>query len=174
MNVKLKLIILSLGFVFANFSLTLTAQDIEGYDKMTKDLLSETVPLITVDSLNTLDLTNVYLLDTREEEEFEVSHIPGSRYVGYNWFKKKYIRDIPKDACVVTYCSVGYRSEKIGERLLRDGFTNVYNLQGGIFSWVNNDGELINNDNEIIDEVHGYDKDWSQWINTNKCKVELD
>jgi len=152
----------------------LKAQDVEGFEKMTEELLSGTVKLITKDSLNTLDSTTVYLLDTREEEEFEVSHIPGARHVGYLWFKMKNVRDIPKDAVVVTYCSVGYRSEKMGERLLRAGYTEVYNLQGGIFTWANNGGELLNGSNESTSEVHGYDKDWSKWINGENCKIKLD
>lgn len=174
MKKTINLFLLSITFLSVFGLSQFNAQDVEGYEKMTEELLSQTINLMTIDSLNMLDMDNVYLLDTREEGEYNVSHIPGSRYVGYNWFKMKTVRDIPKDALVITYCSVGYRSEKMGERLERAGFTNVYNLQGGIFSWANNGGELLNEKNESTTEVHGYDKDWSQWLNKEKCIIELE
>ncbi len=106
----------------------------------------------------------VYILDAREEAEFNVSHIPGARYIGYDRFKKKTVQDIPKDAKVVVYCSVGYRSEKIGEKLRKDGFTDVYNLYGSIFEWVNAGNPVENAAGEETNAVHTYNKKWSQWV----------
>jgi len=68
----------------------------------------------------------------------------------------------------VVYCSVGYRSERIGEKLLDKGFTNVYNLYGGIFDWINNDYPLVDIADQPIQKVHGYNEDWSKWV----CKGE--
>ena len=47
------------------------------------------------------------------------------------------VEDIARESTIVVYCSVGYRSEKIAEELDKLGFTNVSNLYGGIFEWIN-------------------------------------
>jgi len=95
----------------------------------------------------------VILLDTREKKEYEISHIPGAIWVGYNNFKIKRIKELAKDAKIVTYCSVGYRSERIGEKLQKKGFTNVSNLKGSIFKWVNEGNALEDIDGQETDKV---------------------
>jgi len=133
------------------------------FDARLTNLLSFTVPLMGVDELANSE-EEIYILDAREKGEYEISHIPDARYIGYDKFKKKTVQDIPKDAKVVVYCSVGYRSEKIGEKLEKAGFTDVYNLYGSIFEWVNAGNEVENKDGEKTDSVHTYNKKWSQWV----------
>lgn len=105
----------------------------------------------------------VVLLDSREPGEFAVSHIKGARCVGYDDFDMSALKDIPKDTEIVVYCSVGYRSEKIGEKLLEEGFTNVSNLYGGIFNWVNAGNPVVDG-NGATPKVHAYNKKWGQWL----------
>lgn len=81
----------------------------------------------------------------------------------YNGFKIESLEAIPKDAPIVVYCSVGYRSERIGEKLLEAGYTNVHNLYGGIFNWFYEGGELVNMNNDSTERIHTYNKKWSQW-----------
>ena len=133
-----------------------------------KDLLDSTyhhtVPLITVEDFRELDKYNVFLLDTREAKEYKVSHLKNARHVGYFWFDMRSVYDIPKDAIIVLYCSVGIRSEKIGEKLLRSGYQNVYNLYGSIFEWVNQKNPVYRSSGVQTSEIHGYNKDWSRWL----------
>jgi rhodanese-related sulfurtransferase len=77
--------------------------------------------------------SSTVLIDSREKREFEVSHIDNAVWVGYDTFKMKRIKHIPKDQKIVVYCSVGYRSEKIAEKLIKKGYTKVSNLYGGVF-----------------------------------------
>ena len=49
-----------------------------------------------------------------------------------------------KSDTIVLYCSIGYRSEKIGEKLVEMGYGHVFNLYGGIFEWVNRDLPVYN------------------------------
>ena len=60
---------------------------------------------------------------------------------------------------VVVYCSVGYRSAAIVQRIERAGVGRVYNLEGGIFAWAN-EGRPIFKDNARAKLVHPYDKLW--------------
>ena len=104
------------------------------------------------------------MLDTRELYEYNVSHLTNARCVGYDKFTMNSIRDIPQDAEIVVYCSLGVRSEKIGERLTKAGYTNVKNLFGGIFEWVYNDFEIIDKNGKKTNRIHTFDSNWSQWL----------
>ena len=84
--------------------------------------------------------------------------------VGYDHFQEYKLKDIPKDQPIVVYCSVGYRSERIGEKLQEMGFTQVYNLYGGIFDWKNRGMEVENMEGEPTEKVHTYNKKWGQWL----------
>lgn len=138
------------------------------YKEMLDGMYKHTVPLISVDSLK--QLKNVYLLDAREEEEFEVSHLKNAKNVGYIWFDMRKVVDIPLDANVVVYCSVGYRSEKIAEKLLKNGFQKVHNLYGGIFEWVNEHQPVYKSNGVQTSEIHTYNKIWAKWV-TNGTKI---
>ncbi|WP_421875910.1 rhodanese-like domain-containing protein [Marinoscillum sp.] len=143
----------------------------QSFDEKMKSLYRNTVPIIKAEKLETLQLQGqVFLLDAREPEEFKVSHIPGARLIGYDTFNKEFINDIPKDAEVVVYCSVGYRSERIGEKMQKMGYEKVSNLYGGIFDWKNQGNTVININQQPTDSVHTYNKNWSQWLH-NGVKV---
>lgn len=139
------------------------------FDKKLTRLLSFDVPLIGVEELAERQ-TEFVILDAREKEEYDISHIKNARFIGYKKFDKKTVAAIPKDKPIAIYCSVGYRSEKIGEQLKEAGFTNVYNLYGSIFEWVNQGHPVINNSNAITDEVHTYNTKWGQWVTNPKVK----
>jgi rhodanese-related sulfurtransferase len=102
-------------------------------DLEVKKLYRNSVPVVR----NAQVSTRATLLDTREREEFNVSHLPRARWVGYDDFDLKRVANIPKTDTIIVYCSIGYRSERIGEKLKKAGYTNVYNLYGGIFQWKN-------------------------------------
>jgi rhodanese-related sulfurtransferase len=86
--------------------------------------------------------------------------------VGYDHFDPaEVIANVKrKNATIVVYCSIGVRSERIGEKVQKLGYTNVYNLYGGIFEYKNNDGKVVNDQNKITDSVHTYNKKWSVYL----------
>jgi len=128
-----------------------------------ESLYKKTVPLVTADSLKP-KLNEVALLDTRAREEYEVSHIRGARFVDYDGFEVEQVKDIPRDQEVIVYCSVGYRSERVGEKLQKAGYTNVKNLYGGIFGWKNEGNEVVGPHNQPTDSVHTYNRLWGKWL----------
>ena len=133
------------------------------FDRELRRLLRFRVPVMSVDQLRAVR-DDVALLDARSREEFDVSRIPGARFVGYDEFTPQAVRDIPLDATIVVYCSVGHRSEKIGRRLRDLGYRNVYNLYGSIFEWVNRGYEVVDSQENPVQRVHTYDREWSQWV----------
>ena len=118
------------------------------------------IPNIPTDSLQNNDFL---LLDTREKEEYEISHIRDALLVGYNDFDISLIDSVSFDKKIVVYCSVGYRSSLIARELYNKGFKNVYNLYGGIFKWAN-EGRIIISEKEKTLNLHAYDQDWGRYI----------
>ena len=90
------------------------------FDKTIANWLSFSVK--TVSPTDVKKMPEAMLLDAREREEYDVSHLPNAVFVGYNNFEKKTLTDVPKDKPIVVYCSIGYRSEKIGEKLQKMGY----------------------------------------------------
>ncbi len=141
------------------------AQKPAGYDEELEGMYKNSVELVSAkDVASDIKSKDIYLLDTREKPEFKVSHLKDSRWVGYNTFSIKAVADIPKDAEIVVYCSLGVRSEQIGEKLQNAGYTNVRNLYGGIFEWVFHDQPIVDKKEFTTDKVHTYDKNWSKWL----------
>lgn len=122
-------------------------------------LLDRNIPAVEVAHV---DSTTVFL-DAREPKEYNVSHIRGARFVGYKDLDLSVIKDLPRDTAIVVYCSVGYRSQQVTERLMKAGFTNVHNLYGGIFEWVNSGHSVVDQKGKT-DRVHAYNKNWSKWL----------
>ncbi|MGB0881916.1 MAG: rhodanese-like domain-containing protein [Vicingaceae bacterium] len=142
------------------------AQNYDSFEDLKENIVSKTVPLITAEELKKVENTKASLLiiDAREQNEFNASHIKNSKYVGYDNFKMKSLKGIDKETTVVVYCSVGYRSEKIGEKLKKAGFKKVLNLYGGIFDWVNKGFPVYDRAGNKTNKVHAYDKSWGKWL----------
>jgi len=138
------------------------------FDKKISSLISFTVPVMGVDELKEMK-EDVILLDARKKEEFEISHIEGAKYIGFKKFDASNLEGIDKDEQIVVYCSIGYRSEKIGEKLKNLGYKNVYNLYGSIFEWVNDGNEIVDKNNKPTKEIHTYNKKWSKWVEEGKA-----
>lgn len=134
------------------------------YRTMLKGMYKNTVPLMSVQEAATCNKAVYVFLDAREKKEYNVSHLQNALWVGYDDFTPARVSAIPKNTPIVVYCSVGYRSERIGEQLLAQGYTQVYNLYGGIFEWVNQREAVVDNQNQNIKKVHAYSKTWGIWV----------
>lgn len=139
--------------------------------KSVEDLLlkhnSQSIPYISVEELRMLQLNETLtILDTREAIEFETSHIASSINIGFNNFSSedKRLQNINKNAVVVVYCSLGVRSEEIGEKLKKEGFSNVKNLYGGIFEWKNKGFPVFDISEKETENIHAFSKQWSEYI----------
>ena len=137
----------------------------EKLDKLLNNWNNKNVPYISVETL-AMPKTNVILLDAREEKEFKTSHLKNAVFVGYTNFNiDKTIQNLTdKNAKIVVYCSLGIRSEKIAYKLIKEGYTNVYNLYGGIFEWKNANFQVVDTLGKPTEKVHTFSKNWSKWL----------
>ena len=133
------------------------------YSMMLDGLLSHSVKEISIDETKKLVQTNVVYVDAREQKEYETSHIKNALWVGYESLNLNSLKSTPKDKTIIVYCSIGYRSEKVSEKLLKQGYKDVRNLYGGIFEWVN-EGNPVYNSSSETKKVHAYDKAWGIWL----------
>ncbi len=80
------------------------------------------------------DWKNIYVIDTRGADQYQVSHIPGA--VNIEWRQVLARRaELPKDKMVLVYCNTGTLSAQAGFALRVAGMDNVRILQGGLTEW---------------------------------------
>jgi rhodanese-related sulfurtransferase len=99
------------------------------------------------------------VLDARTEEEYAVSHLQGAIRVDPYRPSLRPLRGFSKDTAIVLYSSVGYRGARVANFLERQGYTNVFNLEGGEFRWAN-EGHPVFRQDRPISEVHPYNPTW--------------
>lgn len=91
---------------------------------------------MTVDELNEqLKNKDFVLIDTHIPEQ---KHINGTNvFIPYDDIENQ-LDKLPKDkdAKIVLYCRTGRMSEIAAQKLAERGYTNVYNVVGGIVEWV--------------------------------------
>ena len=139
-------------------------------DKLLNKWNTRNVPYMSVETL-ALPKTQAILLDAREEKEYKVSHLKDAICVGYDKFKlKETLAKLPKDknAKIVVYCSLGIRSETVAHKIIEAGYTNVYNLYGGIFEWKNANFKVVDTLGNTTEKVHTFSKDWGKWLKKGK------
>ncbi len=148
--------------LFHFFSSNSQTVESKTYQVMLKGLLSHTVQEVSVNDIEKEE--DILFVDSREKKEFEVSHIKNAVWVGYDRLNLKPLKKIDKNKKIVVYCSVGYRSEKVAEKLKKMGFTDVSNLYGGIFEWKNQEREVFDSEEELTERVHAFNKVWGIWL----------
>jgi predicted sulfurtransferase len=137
------------------------------FDKMLTEYYKNTVPTISAEKLNQLMSQNkpIVLLDTRSGKEYEVSKIKGAIHTGFLSFNYNSIENELKGKTVIVYCTIGARSETVGEKVLNKDTTHtVYNLYGGIVNWKNSGFEVVDGENKPTENVHVYSKSWGKWL----------
>lgn len=132
---------------------------------------TKSIPYISVQEL-AMPKTIAIILDARELNEYETSHIKNAIHVGHKYFDIESISNIIKikEEQIVVYCSLGIRSENIAKKLKKAGYTNVYNLYGGVFEWKNKGFNVYNSHGTETENVHVFSKEWNQWL-TKGVKV---
>lgn len=131
-------------------------------EEKVENMYTFSVKTLKPSELNSM-IDEVYLIDTRMEEEFNISSIKDANFINYKSFNIEVLSNIPKNTNIVLYCTIGYRSEKIGEELMEAGFSSVFNLYGGIMNWVNNGYTIYSGNKETL-KLHTYSKSWDKYI----------
>ena len=95
---------------------------------------------MTMKNINVVDFKELMqskqkytLLDVRSHGEFEIANIGGT-LIPLDTLEDQ-IDIIAKDESIYCLCHHGVRSAYAANFLIHSGFTNVYNIEGGIDAW---------------------------------------
>ena len=98
---------------------------------------------------------NILILDVRKAEEYNVSKIPSAQNLNFKCSDtelKEILTNVNNETQIINYCSLGYRSaimtNRIREMVENDSSISidrdkVFNLEGSIFKWANENRPLI-------------------------------
>ena len=88
---------------------------------------------IDLETLYNMKIQGAKIVDVRSKREFEEGHIDGSINIPDYEINSKFEKLFTNyNQIIVLYCSSGERSKKVCKKLLKKGYTNVFNLYGGI------------------------------------------
>jgi rhodanese-related sulfurtransferase len=119
-----------------------------GSDKPSQPPPTNTVPNnISTSTYQTLDVQTAYtrfeqtsgaiLVDVRTPEEWAATGIvPGARLISLDQFEQRASAELPKDAPIFVICNSGNRSRVASETLVRLGYPQVFNIDGGMQAWL--------------------------------------
>ena len=75
-----------------------------------------------------------FLLDVREPFEYQIVSLDNSVLIPMNQIPER-LDELDKDQAIVVICHHGMRSENVAYYLDQQGFSQIFNLTGGIDAW---------------------------------------
>ncbi len=95
-----------------------------------------TIPTVTVQELHAMRTSHEphFLLDVREPHEDAIAHIEGSTLIPLGELPQR-LGELSRDQKLVVHCKAGGRSAKACALLTASGFSDVWNVAGGINAW---------------------------------------
>lgn len=87
---------------------------------------------ITENEANELISNDAIIIDVRSSQEYDTGHIEDSINIPVENISTV---DYDKDKVIIVYCASGVRSASAAKTLIDLGYTNVYNLDGGLINW---------------------------------------
>ncbi|MEW9534122.1 adenylyltransferase/sulfurtransferase MoeZ [Microbispora sp. NPDC049125] len=80
---------------------------------------------------------DIYLIDVREQNEYEIVNIPGAVLIPKGEFLNgSALEGLPQDKRIVLHCKSGARSAEVLAVLKNAGFSDAVHVGGGVLSWV--------------------------------------
>ena len=89
-----------------------------------------------------IDKGEVFILDVRTQEEYNAGHIRNSTLIPVQDLSKR-LNEVPQGRKILVYCKTGGRSTTASEILVNNGFTQIYNMKGGITEWTKAGYEVV-------------------------------
>lgn len=88
----------------------------------------------TIDTNAAMELIekDAIVIDVRDNSEYVSGHIDGAINIPVDSIS---LISYTKDTNIILYCASGMRSANAAKELIDLGYTNVYNLDGGLINW---------------------------------------
>ncbi len=85
---------------------------------------------------------DVQFVDVRTEAEFSQNYIKGAKNIVYDSGFEQKLGQLDKNKPIIVYCRSGRRSAASAKILDKNGFIKIYNLNGGILTWIKEGNEV--------------------------------
>ena len=81
---------------------------------------------------------NIFLVDVREPNEYEIVSIPGAMLIPKGEFLSgAALEQLPQDKRIVLHCKSGQRSAEVLAVVKDAGFSDAVHVGGGVLAWIN-------------------------------------
>lgn len=108
-----------------------TAKDVVNHAALVaSNILQGTFKQVFVQDIRELVESGAYIVDVREKDEYELSHIVDAKNIPLSEIRDR-VNEIPKDRPVYLHCRSAQRSYNACLALGHLGFDNIYNVSGG-------------------------------------------
>lgn len=88
---------------------------------------------ITSEELKNKIMQGAILLDVRSKQEYQEGHLVGAINIPEYEIDSRIEKEIKKkNQLIVIYCQYGSRSRNVYIKMKRKGYSNIYNLNGGL------------------------------------------
>jgi len=84
-----------------------------------------------------IETKNVTIVDIRDPQAYEESHINDAIPLDNNALED-FVKNTEKNTTILCYCYLGFSSQEASNYLSSQGFTNIFNLEGGFEGWKEN------------------------------------
>jgi len=111
----------------------------------------------------------MFIIDTREIEEFEVSHIQGAKQVSYETFTAEKIWMFDENTTIILYSTDGERSAHVAAYMKSMGFADVRVVSGSIIGWVNAGYPVVDKEGKVSKYVMVNDKTEAKELRKGKA-----
>ncbi|MBL9117227.1 MAG: molybdopterin-synthase adenylyltransferase MoeB [Verrucomicrobiaceae bacterium] len=101
-------------------------------------------------SMNTLNVVELkklrdakdehFLIDVRQPDEWQACNLPGAVLIPLAEVPER-AHEIPQDKRIIVHCKAGGRSARACTWLLENGFSDVWNVEGGMDAWLQTHGQ---------------------------------
>jgi rhodanese-related sulfurtransferase len=100
------------------------------------DIAKKTLPMtISVTEASTRFAAGAFLMDVREQSEWNTAHIQGAILIPLGQLSSR-LSEIPTDRDVLIICHSGNRSAQARDQLRAAGYLNTTSIDGGMTAWM--------------------------------------
>lgn len=156
-------VIVSIIFIFLFIIYTNSTSRHWIYYELVGVIVPNNIKNIAIDS--SLLHQNYIILDARAKEEYSISHIKNAVWIGDDslTIERANFSTEKREPRYLIYCSIGYRSQIIGQQLKDSLGLSIENLHGGLFGWNQKKFPLVDSVDNQTKAVHPYSPFWSLW-----------
>ncbi len=111
----------------------------------------------------------MFIIDTREQNEYDISHIQGAKKVGYKNFSVEKVWMLDRNTTIILYSTDGERCAHVGAYMRMMGFIDVRAITGSLIGWVNAGYPIVDKDGHATTNVSVSTKDEAKKLKKGKA-----